>query len=126
MTPENIDYWDLEDIEQLNYDDKDEAIEAILDEYPTDPDTITLCGYRRMKITHPDYIADDVLERLIDRLDEEYGRPDEASEITKKMKKAAEKFVSKIILLYEVYNCEVVCRETIDVKKWRAENGDKL
>jgi hypothetical protein len=125
MTPKKIDYWDLEDVEQLNYDDKDEAIEAILDEYPTDPDTITLCGYRRMKITESkESIADDILERLLDHLDQEYGGED-YTEITEDMKKIAKEFVDKFMPLYPVYRCEIVCRETIDVKKWRAENGDK-
>lgn len=125
MTPENIDYWDLEDVDTLNYDDKDEAIEAILDECPTDPDTITLCGYRRMKIRESnEKIAKRILEDLVERLDEEYGGEDD-TEITEDMMKIAKKFVDKFMPLYEVWACEVVCRETIDVKKWRAENGDK-
>lgn len=117
----NISYWDIESAEYLQYVDKDEAIEAILSDCEETPLTITLCGYRRLKIKEsPESIAEDVLDRLLETLDDEYGGED-STEITEEMKEIAKEFVEKFIPLYPVWRCEIVCREKIDVNKWRAK-----
>jgi len=50
MTKE-IDFWDTDYAELLSYQDKDEAIEMILDNYNLMPKEIEIFGYKRMEIS---------------------------------------------------------------------------
>jgi hypothetical protein len=84
------DFYDCRDREKLTWEDRDEAIEEHLDYLGVMhsgmteaevldalPETITVKGYARMPVTSPDHLADTVLERFIEDLDEEYGDSDQ-------------------------------------------------
>ena len=76
---------------------EEESIDRI--KYP-----IIIHEYKRMKISlNPDNILEDILEQL----DDEYADPEgDYTDPTKKMKKAAEDFVSVIKAEYNPYLCE--------------------
>lgn len=117
-------FWDMEDAEILVYNDKNEAIEMILDgESPSLPEKITICGYRREKVKN--FLdADQILEEALERLNERYGSPDgEDPETTEEMEKAAKEFIEKIESEYVPWTCEIFTKEEIDVKKWVQENA---
>ena len=126
MSERKIELWDLEDVELLQYDEKDEAIHGILDgETEPLPNEIVICGYARSEL--PSDTKSDagwILGQLIEHLDEECGPPDEGSAITDEMKQSANDFVKKIYGLYTPWQCEIVKRETIDVRKWVNEHTD--
>ena len=122
MKEKEIEFWDDEGTEILNYTDKDEAIEYILDGLDELPAKYEICGYaRRIMTESAESLGDSVLDDLLERLDDEYGGEDE-TERTDEMKKAATIFANKMLSLYSVWQCEIVKRETIDVKEWVKEN----
>ena len=127
MSEREIVFWGWEDDESLSHYDKDEAIEAMLDGMDEPiaalPETIEVCGFARMEI-HPNVLsADAILEDALERLDEEYADPHgEIEEPTPAMKTAAEAFVAVIKAEYMVWNCEVVARETVNVREWIKEH----
>ena len=122
MKEKEIEFWDDEGTEILNYTDKDEAIEYILDGIGELPDKLEICGYtRRIMTESAESLGDSVLDDLLERLDDEYGGEDE-TERTDEMKKAATIFANKMLSLYSVWQCEIVKREIIDVNEWVKEN----
>ena len=117
-----IKYWDLEDVERLTYIDKDEAIMNILDGTDKLPDKIEICGYVRM-VPNIELLSANILERLLEDVDDEYGDPDESyTKVTDAMKEAAKEFLTTVLDEYTVWACEIVKRETVDVMPWVKEN----
>ncbi len=117
-----IEFWDSKGTEILGHQEQDEAIECILDGLNELPETLEICGYARREVTEsPEYLADSALEDMIERLDEEYGGEDETDK-TDEMKVAAKEFATKILSLYEPWQCDIIKRETIDVDKWVKEH----
>jgi len=122
MRDRKVDFWDYDDVEFLSYTDKDEAIEYALDDLDELPDKLEICGYARKIMTESaESLGDCVLDDLLERFDDEYGGEDE-TERTEEMKKAATIFANKMLSLYSVWQCEIIKRETIDVKEWVKEN----
>lgn len=120
-----IEYWDDEDAEILNYTDEDEAIENIIDSFHpyTVPTEITIHGYVRKKVTmDAERESSWILEALLEHLDENYGGEDPTVE-SEVMKSAALKFVKNIFELYEPWQCEKITSKKIDTKKWVEENA---
>ena len=116
-----IECWDLEGEERLHYTDKDEAIEYILDNWdePKLPESIEICGYIRMSLNeHPGGWAQWILELVLERLDEEYGDPDEYSKPTEEMTKVAKRFMEIVCDEYTVWAYEIVTRKTVNVREW--------
>lgn len=131
MSNENIkiELWDCsEDAETLHYYEQHDAIEAYLDQalykVPVSewPETITVYGFARMEIKDS-RLPEIALESVIERLDEEYGSPDEETTITPEMKTAAEEFVQKILAEYTVWSCERKTSVEINVMEWVKENA---
>ncbi|MHA1676471.1 MAG: hypothetical protein ACTSU6_04765 [Candidatus Njordarchaeales archaeon] len=123
---QDIEFWDCEDAEVLYYEDKNEAIEKILDGVHPDvfPSEIEICGYVKRTINCSiSNRADSVLESILEGLDEEYGNPEDSTEPCKDMIKTTNEFVSKIFSLYNVWQCDIVVREKINTEKWVKGNA---
>ena len=118
-----IKYWDSEGEERLTHTDRDEAIECVLDDTGSLPEKIEICGFARMKLPGVESLATDVLGRLLEGLDEDYGDPDGGyASGTDEMKEAAIKFTSTVLDEYVSWACEIVKRETVDVAAWVKKN----
>ena len=118
-------FWGLEDDERLTHSEMDDAVESMLDgmdDIKALPETIEICGYAYME-PGVKKEAENILERLLEGLDEEYGNPDGGcTKATDSMKKASETFVAAILKDYTVWACDLVARETVNVQKWIKEN----
>jgi len=110
-------FWDEEGAEVLQCTDKDEAIENILDGLDITEGELEICGYARMEHVGLGLDAELIVETLIERWDEEYGG-DDSTDITEEMIVLGNKFVNKMSRLYEIWQCEIVHREKIDIRKW--------
>lgn len=122
-------YWSCnQHQEKLSCVSKNEAIEYYLDdiEEGKEPDTVKVYGFARQEIAdNEDGIG--VLEDFLVFLDENYGDPDgDCTEMTDKMKKAAKVFVDTVISEYEVWTCDCVYEEEVDLKKWIEKNERKI
>ena len=117
-------FWGQEEDERLTHTEMDDAIESILDSPISElPETIEVCGFTHIKLTDVDSLAEGVLERFLDRLDEEYSDPDGCyTDPTGKMIEASKEFVATVLDEYKVWACELVSRETVNVKDWIKEN----
>ena len=117
MEERKIVYWGGPEEERLQYSDKEDVIEAILEDFDELPETIEVCGYARMNINLGG--AYGPLERILESLDEEYGDPDgDGSEPTEAMKEAEKAFMAVIAQEYEPWACEEIARETVNVTDW--------
>ncbi len=118
--------WGAEDQEQLTHTEMDDAIESALDgmdDINNLPETLVVCGFARMELPSAEHLATHALERILEELDEEHCDPDgNYTEETEYMKKAAIRFATSVLDEYTSWACEIVKRETIDVKKWIKEN----
>jgi len=125
-TERKIEVWGKEDDEQLTHTEMDDAIESELEgmEDPL-PETIDVCGFAR-SMPNAKRLAGDVLERLLENLDAEYGNPDGYMEYTdqylESMKAAAEEFVAAVLDKYTVWACDFVKREKVNVQEWIKAN----
>ena len=120
-----IELWGFEGDENLVYTGDDDAIEGFLDGLGEDylPATIELQGYARMVPTVSEFRSSCV-EHLMERLDEEYGDPNgECDKISNKMFTLEKIFIQGILDLYQVWSCECVHKETIDVETWVKNNA---
>lgn len=114
--------WDLPDTEIIHgWATKDEAIGELLGDTEEVLDTMVICGYARMA---PDFGHYGPLEDVLMRLDEEYGNPDDYTEANEAMKDAEKAFIAVIEKEYEVWACEEVCRETVNVRQWMDEHPE--
>jgi hypothetical protein len=107
-----------ENEERIVCSDKDEAIRYYLEAFECGekPDKIKVYGFARSEI-HDDGTG--VLEDFLIWLDEDFGDPDSGwTEPSDKMKKAAKEFVDIVISEYEVWACDCVYEEEVDVKEW--------
>jgi len=114
------------DDESLIHEDLDEYMEEVLSMYAADatlPETITVCGYVRQKL-EPTWIADMVLDPIIEWVDEEHGDPNESTKQTDGMKKAAKEFAEKFVKEYHVWSCDQVSTEEVNVAQWRKDNPE--
>ena len=117
--------YDVPDRETLRYDERDEAIYHILDEYYDDhnvdelPLTIVLCKYQRFKMTERflEEEAQIAAENTLERFDEGYGGED-YEKVGEKHIEVARKFVNEMASIYDVWRCEEISRETINTKEW--------
>lgn len=126
--------YGFEDSEEL-VDNIDELVEYHLDgcdkDFITDPSsTLTVRTYRRMKVVAPVYPdAEDTAERIIERLDEEYGNPDGDNGtvvITDKAKELYAAFVNEIVGAYVPWSCEIdkaVPPIVVNVREWVEKNN---
>jgi len=121
-----IDFWGLEDDENLTHTEMDDAIESILDgtgDIKDLPETIEVCGFVYLDLPSVESLASRVLGDFIEGLDENYSNPDAGyTKETGTMKEAAVAFVTTVLEKYKVWACDLVKRETINVREWIKEN----
>lgn len=112
------------DDEELYCTDPDEYVDEFLSNYwqPEEPfpATVLVCEYRPRAIAWRWY-PQNVLERLIEDLDDEFGPPG-GSEITADMRTAAFLFVERIRRQYRVWSCDMVSEQTVNARDWVREN----
>ena len=125
-----VDFWSVGESDRLSYEGEDEAIEFFLDDlYDSDvlPEQIELVAYRRRKPTFEEFKGS-VIERFIERLDEEYADPDgyDHTTVTKRMLEAEERFIKEVLDEYTPWLCEVVFRKKVSLKDWVAEKMPEL
>jgi uncharacterized protein YqcC (DUF446 family) len=115
-------YWSCnEDEEMLTATDPDEAVREFVDDAVELPNKIEVFGFAPMAVDWDDE-GDTALTNMIERIDEEFGNPEEKTEITEGMKAAAKEFSDKISKLYHVFACEHISVDTIDMAEWLKEN----
>jgi hypothetical protein len=116
-----IDFWDLEDTEYLHYEDRDEAIENVLDGFERSELTgeLEICGYTYKEVT---LNANKILNNILENLEECYGGEDPISQPEAKMLELTEKYASEMIKLYRPWACDLVVKETIDIREWVLKN----
>jgi hypothetical protein len=121
-------FYGIDDPEHLSHEDIHECIEDYLDGgAPKLEHEFEVQAYRTMTVNKSWFRP---LEDLIERLDDEYGSPDEATtfpeEIRELLKEAERKFVDLVVEHYPVWACEKI-GEPIKVnglewaKQWRPE-----
>ena len=87
-----ITFWSVTDEEILTHIDMDEAIESYLDglylnEGDKWPEKIGVTAYTKMIMSRSDMPgAEDVVADALMNLDEQYGNPEDAMDVTPKMK----------------------------------------
>ncbi len=104
---ENLTHGDIHDAIEKELEDRDDPLIG----------TLTVYGYARMTpdVERP---ANRVVDDLIEHLDEDYGSPDDATEVTASMRAASRTFVQAILSEYSVWGCEEVCQREVDVADW--------
>ena len=114
-----VEYWDVEDQENLTHEEFDVAVESILDGMGALlPAKLSMCGYARMALSIPD-----ILDNLLEDLDEEYSSPDgDPTKLTPAMREAADAFEVVIRQAYHVYACDIIERVEVDVAAWVKAN----
>jgi hypothetical protein len=125
IAPAAPDFWGEPESESLNAEDRDDAIEQILDEMDCPaselPEKVIIAGFSRMEVTNISFLLP--LEIILERLDEEYGDPDrELTEPTDAMREAEGAFLDVIKREYKPWACKEVCREEIIVADWIREH----
>ena len=117
----NIDFWGAKDEECLVHKDIDDAIEEILDNHNHPwPETITVCGFERDKVSL-DYLKGRLVDFALEELDEDYRTSDaygDGSESTPKMLEAEKVFIEAIVSEYTPYDCEITTEVVVPVTEW--------
>lgn len=115
-----VDFWDCrDDAEILTHTTVDEAVQDWIEDWYLDllsdiPKTVIVFGYRRQEFP---IRADCLLENVLDHLDEECGPPDDGTEPTPGMVKAAGEFIEAMKREYVVWTCEQVVRIEYQVQE---------
>ena len=111
--------------------DRNEAIAELIEEETYDrplrdllPETIEVIGLRRIVIYPSDLKSHDILDRLLERMDEEYKHEDDdwSQETTRGMVEAEDEFLEKVIAEYTVTNLEPVCSDEILIGEFVKEH----
>lgn len=118
-----------EDEERLTHYDQDDAIEEYLDNLYPDPlpdGDIEVYGFAPREVDEKRIKAEafDLMERLHERLDEDYGDPDgDGFIVINAQLAAAEAFVRAFLKDYKVWAVRRVTTETVNVREWVEKNN---
>ena len=120
-------FWTHEDEpDEIRPDGFDAAVAEAIGEYEDNkeepPETVVVWGYRRTVLSPFILCRDHLLEHMMERLDEEHGRPKAETKPTEAMKSAATALINVIRREYVVWNCDIVCRVEVNVALWKG-NG---
>lgn len=88
------------------------------DEQPLD--VVQMHAFKKKEMS-ADWFAEDAIDNLIMRLDEEYGNYGDPTEITQKMKDAASVFVKAVIADYDIYQHEPIGSIAVKVSDYWSE-----
>lgn len=127
MSFEEADFYSCQaDAEELFETDPDEAIEAHLDnvvDFRPLPEEITIYGWKKVALEpRRDCLVDLAIEPVLERLDEDYGDPEEATEPTEAMLAATRAFIDAVLADYKVWRCEPCGQQTVAVLPWVREH----
>ena len=104
-----------------------EIIEAMTEFHPLSEmldETIEVCGYVPLVIQRSDLKSMDILDRLLERMDEEYKHEDDdwSHEMTQGMVAAEDEFLDKVIAEYTVTKLDAVCSDEIKIGEFVKEH----
>jgi hypothetical protein len=121
-----IEYWDACGDERLIWDDIDDAIQSLVDDWeeaPKQGQTIQVDGYARqhLKATALDNL--DFVENALEYLDDTYNHREDITDITNAMREAEEVFKAAILKAYTPYNCDKMktITATYNGEEWEYE-----
>ena len=124
MSDDNqAEFYAIGDPEVLVHQDRDECVEAYLDDIePGDfPETVTVVSYGRMAASLSDVWAEGMAEDVIERLDEDYGGEDheQTHAAMDAIHFAAREFRDAVMAVYVPWTCEPCGEEeVVEVKAW--------
>jgi hypothetical protein len=119
-------YWSCnQDEELLTATTIDEAVQEFIDGCEEIPIKVKVFGSAPMEVKW-DYYGERALRDMLESIDEDYGDPDNSTDITDEMEKAAKEFAEKISKLYHVWGCEQVDVVEVDMLEWCKENEPDL
>jgi hypothetical protein len=106
-----------EDAERLYHTSIGEAVYDHMDMiYPDQPETLVVYGFDPEEKPAPEKISNGhLLEDLLERLDEDYGSPEDYAHPTDAMRAAELDFVRAVLDEYRVWRCKLVTTETVRV-----------
>ena len=119
-----IEFWSCDlHAEHLIHESIGEAVE---DEWDTRtgrlPEMVEVYGFAYMELPQPEHIASNVLERLLEDLDGEYGNPEEGywrtKDVDPALKEAALTFANAVRKHYKPWACERVETRTVRVSDY--------
>ena len=126
----NCEYWSCnEDDECLTATEMEEAIDDFLNENDDLPAKLTVYGFNHVVIDKKtkDWLVRQTLEDMLERLDDEYGNPDDnITKATEETKAASKEFVDKIVSSYYVWRCDQVAKVEINMAEWLKEHDPEL
>ena len=123
------DYYDCKAADVMTCTEIDEAVQEYFEylDPPDWPKEVEVKAFVRKEVSERERrnLAEQALEELIERLDEEYGNPEEATEFDDVARAVAREFVDKIIANYEIWGCEESTKENLQVNtaEWVRKNN---
>lgn len=119
-------FWGEDYADDLTHTAINDAIEEALTGYDSldeMPEVITMKGYVREDIDPHviNALIETVCETALARLDDEYGNPNEWTEPSKTVKKAAKTFIDILIAEYIVWSGREVDEKEINTRAWIKE-----
>ena len=110
--------------ELLRWSSLDEAVEMGLDAMVGPlPRTLTVYGWAtKVRDIDVDRIAERIAEELDQYLGDEYGNPEEATELPPDINDAIELLAKIVSRQWPVWQCEVVSEYPIDIVAWMHQN----
>ena len=105
--------------ERITHTCAEDAIKELLDDCdPGDwPDEIIVYGFDRME-PDPRVFSESLLEQILERLDEDFGDPDNETEITTEMRDAESTFIRAVLDEYTPFACGQVSEESVNLLAW--------
>lgn len=130
MSFDDVFYSTTEDVENLQFTERDEALQDYVDQWGTAGERIQpgeqvmLYLWRRDKL--PSNVGGyvDCLELLLEAIDEEWGNPEEATEPNDAMRKAEKLFTVAVRAAYVPWRCSIHEQVKVDLHAWCEENED--
>lgn len=122
-------FYDAMNSEELNCTSFDDAVAEYLNAVDPEqwPRTLTVRRYRSRVVSQDDVqaLAELILERLLEELDEqyEYGNPDAATVPKPVMQVSARLFVSSVVSEYHVWSTEDAGKREVDLPTWIRGRG---
>lgn len=111
-------FWDCSDeCERLIHTEISEAVEDWADGVHPDPlpETVEVYGFAALLLPPVERMASELLANLLERLDEDYGDPEDTTAPTQAMQDAALAFATVVRAEYDVWRCDIVTREVVRV-----------
>lgn len=112
-------YWTESHNETLTYETPREAVHDAIGRCYPDNYAITAVEYKRNQIDKPS-LRHFIEDRLIDYLEEEYGNPEEETDVPIEINRAIDRLVDEIVEWWPVWRCERTGKKiTKTVAEWK-------